>query len=66
MSIGKYVKKYVKKFYFRLKILDSIFETNNKLDINEYLKRVDILNNENIAKINANMLDLYNKILIEK
>ena len=25
MSIGKYVKKYVKKFYYRLKILDQIF-----------------------------------------
>tara|TARA_Y100001970_G_scaffold270317_1_gene364042 strand:- start:2490 stop:2975 length:486 start_codon:yes stop_codon:yes gene_type:complete len=66
MSIGKYVKRYVKKFYFRLKILDTIFETNNELDIDAYLKRVDILNNENIAKINANLLDLYNKILIEK
>ena len=66
MSIGKYVKKYVKKFYFRLKILDSIFETKKKLDIKEYLEKVDILNNDNSAKINANLLDLYNKILIEK
>ena len=65
MSIGKYVKRYIKKFYFRLKILDSIFEINNQLDIYEYLKRVDIFNNENSAKINANLIDLYKKILIK-
>ena len=29
MSIGKYVKKYIKKFYYRLKILDSVFENDN-------------------------------------
>ena len=66
MSIGKYVKKYVKKFYFRLNILDSIFEKNNEKDINEYLKKVDFFNNDNRAKINTNLLELYNKILIEK
>ena len=66
MSIGKYVKKYVKKFYFRLKILDSIFETKSELDINAYLKKFDILNNDNSAQINANLVDLYNKILIDK
>ena len=65
MSIGKYVKRYIKKFYFRLKILDSIFEINNQLDIYEYLKRVDIFNDENSAKINANLIDLYKKILIK-
>ena len=66
MSIGKYVKKYVKKFYFRLKTLDTIFQKKNELDINEYLKKIDFLLNEDNAKINENLVNLYNIILIEK
>ena len=37
MSIGKYVKKYVKKFYYRLKILDPIFENDNNQKLLNYL-----------------------------
>ena len=66
MSIGKYVKKYVKKFYFRLKTLDTIFQKKNELDINEYLKKIDFILNEDNAKINENLVNLYNIILIEK
>ena len=66
MSIGKYVKKYVKKFYFRLKIFDEIFEKNKELDINEYQKKVGSFYNDNTGTINANLVDLYNRILIEK
>ena len=44
MSIGKYVKSYVKKFYFRI----SKFPKNNNLYKNEifieYLKLTDLLN----------------------
>jgi len=65
MSIGKYVKKYVKKFYYRLKILDAIFEKNNELNINEYLNKIDILPKENINQISSNLTELYNLILIK-
>ena len=65
MSIGKYVKKYVKKFYFRLKVLDAVFKKNNELDINEYIKKFEIFHSDNNGKINANLLDLYNRILID-
>ena len=65
MSIGKYVKKYVKKFYYRLKILDAIFEKNNELNINEYLNKIDILPKENIDQISSNLTELYNLILIK-
>ena len=64
MSIGKYVKKYVKKFYYRLKILDAVFENNKELDINEYLYKIDTLPKENIDKISSNLKELYNRILI--
>ena len=64
MSIGKYVKKYVKKFYYRLKILDAVFENNKELDINEYLYKIDNLPKENIDQISSNLKELYNRILI--
>ena len=64
MSIGKYVKKYVKKFYYRLKILDPFFENNNELDIIEYLNKFDISSKENTDQIASNLKELYNRILI--
>jgi len=64
MSIGKYVKKYVKKFYYRLKLLDAVFENDKELDINEYLYKIDTLPKENIDQISSNLKELYNRILI--
>ena len=65
MSIGKYVKKYVKKFYYRLKILDAVFEKNKELDLNEYLNKIDNLPKENIDRISSNLNELYNRISLE-
>ena len=47
MSIGKYVKKYVKKFYYRLKILDPIFEINNNKELLNYLNSLEFINKNN-------------------
>ena len=47
MSIGKYVKKYVKKFYYRLKILDPIFENNNNEELLNYLNSLEFVNKNN-------------------
>jgi len=49
MNIGKYVKKYIKKFYYRLKILDSIFESDNYEELLNYLNSIEfvIKNNSN-------------------
>tara|TARA_B100001059_G_scaffold33979_1_gene27269 strand:+ start:528 stop:1013 length:486 start_codon:yes stop_codon:yes gene_type:complete len=47
MSIGKYVKKYVKKFYYRLKILDPIFENENIEELRSYLNSLEFVNKNN-------------------
>ena len=51
MSIGKYVKSYVKKFYFRI----SKFPDDNNLYKNEsfmeYLKITDLIKNEDYVKV---------------
>jgi hypothetical protein len=51
MSIGKYVKKYVKKFYYRLKILDPIFENDNKVELLNYLNSLDFVNKNNLNEL---------------
>ena len=66
MSIGKYVKKYVKKFYFRLKILDEILKQNIDFNFNDYLVRFGISNYGDSDKITEDMNILFNEILIDK
>ena len=44
MSIGKYVKRYVKKFYYRLKILDPIFENDNYEELLNYVNSIELIN----------------------
>jgi hypothetical protein len=51
MSIGKYVKKYVKKFYYRLKILDPIFEKDDHLEFYEYLNSLEFVNKNNSKEL---------------
>ena len=51
MSIGKYVKSYVKKFYFRI----SKFPVDNNLYKNqsfiEYLKMIDLIKNDDYINV---------------
>ena len=51
MSIGKYVKKYVKKFYYRLKILDLIFENENNEELRSYLNSLEFVNKNNLNEL---------------
>ena len=47
MSIGKYVKNYVKKFYYRLKILHPIFEKDNFEELLIYINSLKLVNKNN-------------------
>ena len=58
MSIGKYVKKYVKKFYYRLKILDPIFENENNEELLNYLNSLDFVNKYNSNEL-VNVLSMF-------
>ena len=66
MSIGKYVKKYVKKFYYRLMILDEILQENEDINFASYIQKFGISNYGNSIKITKDLKILYNNIFIDK
>tara|TARA_B100001057_G_scaffold425650_1_gene449239 strand:- start:83 stop:574 length:492 start_codon:yes stop_codon:yes gene_type:complete len=63
MSIGKYVKSYVKKFYFRI----SKFPNDNNLYKNEsfieYLKLTDLIKNDNYINVSRKFNDKFSDFL---
>ena len=63
MSIGKYVKSYVKKFYFRLKK----FPQKNYLYKNEtfieYLKLTDLIKNDDYLNVSRIFSDKFNDFI---
>ncbi len=65
MSIGKYVKSYVKKFYFRLKAFPDFDDIENKLLFFEYLKIVNFINEKNISEATKQFLDISSNINIQ-
>ena len=66
MSIGKYVKKYVKKFYYRLMILDEVLQENEDINFTGYIQKFGISNFGNSMKITRDLKILYNDIVIDK
>ena len=63
MSIGKYVKSYVKKFYFRIsKFPDDNNLYNNKSFI-EYLKLIDLIKNDNYVNVSRKFNDKFSEFL---
>ena len=65
MSIGKYVKSYVKKFYFRVSQLEFIFlnDENNMKIFKQYLLKFNIIKESGDNKeINEFLLDLQDLI----
>ena len=49
MKIGKYVKSYVKKIYYRFYKLEFIIKNNNFDEFNKYIIKRNIQNNVNVS-----------------
>ena len=62
MSIGKYVKKYVKKFYFRIKIIDPVLNNLDSLKLINYLKSIKMTNDKNFSELAQDLLVIAKKI----
>ena len=64
MSIGKYVKAYIKKFYYRISKLENIFTDNNISEFKMYLADMKIHNDlKNIQILSEFLFNLVNKLL---
>ena len=63
MSIGKYVKSYVKKFYFRIKEFPK-YNENIRSDIFEnYIKLLDISQNNQISDFSTKLSNKYKELI---
>jgi len=62
MSIGKHVKKYVKKFYYRIRVIDPIIEKTDFSKLYKYLKTLKSVNKNDIQNIANELLELYEEL----
>ena len=65
MNIGKYVKKYVKKFYYRLSIIDKNLDNSNFDELSSFLKNLDFINNDHLDEFLKKSYSKYNEIKLE-
>ena len=64
MSIGKYVKAYVKKFYYRLSKFHDLSINNKNNYLKAYLENLDFTNDNDLEKL-INKLIIFEKKLVK-
>ena len=62
MKIGKYVKAYIKKFYFRLSAMEEILNTKDLNKSVEFVSNLNIIKKNQITRATKEMLNIYLKI----
>jgi len=65
MSIGKYVKSYVKKFYFRLSKFPRLVEEINNTQFLNYLNNFEFIKIENQEEASKAFLKVFNEIKVK-
>ena len=66
MSIGKSVKKYVKKFYFRVKKIDIIFNNFKETEFEIYLNSLKNIEKSNTSKLVEEFINTFADIKKQK
>ena len=64
MSIGKYVKSYVKKFYFRITKFPNDNNLHNNEAFIEYLKITNLIKNDDYANVSRKFNDKFKDFII--
>ena len=63
MSIGKYVKSYVKKFYFRISKFPSMTNFDKNDEFIDYLKMINLIENDDYANVSRIFNDRLKKFI---
>ena len=63
MSIGKYVKSYVKKFYFRIRKFPDDNNLHKNESFIEYLKLIDLIKNDDYVNVSRKFNDKFSEFL---
>ena len=63
MSIGKYVKSYVKKFYFRISKFPSTTNFDRNDEFIDYLKMINLIENDDYANVSRIFNDKLKKFI---
>ena len=62
MSIGKHVKKYVKKFYYRVKILDPLINDLLSNEFIDYLNSLKLININNTEIMRQDLIVIFKEL----